>query len=177
MEGVTVYGHHPECRVTFGRGGPHIVWKHPRTNHRHDRTSLETISNVPLHIPPQRSLLESRTALRRNSCLWYTKRDFYSDVYTIYEISKIVYVLKQQNRYLSVIIVCGYFSLTRSLTWLNFLSKSNSYHKTSLSMSFGCWHLSGIPLCPLYFTVYTIAWQRKFERQWVFNINLCIVSG
>ena len=24
MEGVTVYGHHPECRVTFGRGGPHI---------------------------------------------------------------------------------------------------------------------------------------------------------
>ena len=26
MEGVTVYGHHPECRVTFGRGGPHIVW-------------------------------------------------------------------------------------------------------------------------------------------------------
>ena len=25
MEGVTVYGHHPECRVTFGRGGPHIV--------------------------------------------------------------------------------------------------------------------------------------------------------
>ena len=26
MEGVTVCGHHPECRVTFGRGGPHIVW-------------------------------------------------------------------------------------------------------------------------------------------------------
>ena len=26
MEGVTVFGHHPECRVTFGRGGPHIVW-------------------------------------------------------------------------------------------------------------------------------------------------------
>ena len=24
MEGVTVCGHHPECRVTFGRGGPHI---------------------------------------------------------------------------------------------------------------------------------------------------------
>ena len=22
MEGVTVDGHHPECRVTFGRGGP-----------------------------------------------------------------------------------------------------------------------------------------------------------
>ena len=26
MEGVTVCGHHPECGVTFGRGGPHIVW-------------------------------------------------------------------------------------------------------------------------------------------------------
>ena len=85
--------------------------------------------------------------------------------------------LKQQNRYLSVIIVCGYFSFIRSFTWLNFLSKSNSNHKTSLSMSFGCWHLSGIPLCPLHFTVYTIAWQRKFEPQWVFNINLCILSG
>ena len=24
--GVTVCGYHPECRVTFGRGGPHIVW-------------------------------------------------------------------------------------------------------------------------------------------------------
>ena len=26
MKEVTVCGHHPECRVTFGRGGPHIVW-------------------------------------------------------------------------------------------------------------------------------------------------------
>ena len=26
MEGVTVCGDHPECRVTFARGGPHIVW-------------------------------------------------------------------------------------------------------------------------------------------------------
>ena len=26
MERVTVYGHPPECHVTFGRGGPHIVW-------------------------------------------------------------------------------------------------------------------------------------------------------
>ena len=71
--------------------------------------------------------------------------------------------LKQQNRYLSVIIVCGYFSFIRSFTWLNYPSESNSYHKTSLSVSFGCWHLSGIPLCPLHFTVCTIAWQRKFE--------------
>ena len=38
------YGHHPEGRVTFRRGIPHIVWKDPRTDHR---TSLETISNVP----------------------------------------------------------------------------------------------------------------------------------
>ena len=28
MEGVTVGGHHPECRVTFGRGGPHTVARH-----------------------------------------------------------------------------------------------------------------------------------------------------
>ena len=26
MEAVTVCGNYPECRVTFGRGGPHIVW-------------------------------------------------------------------------------------------------------------------------------------------------------
>ena len=44
MEGVTVCGHHPECRVTFGRGGPHTAWRDLRTDHR---TSLETISNVP----------------------------------------------------------------------------------------------------------------------------------
>ena len=87
------------------------------------------------------------------------------------------FTLKQQNRYLSVIIVCGYFSFIRSFTCLNFPSKSNSYHNTSLSMSFGCWHLSGIPLCPLHCTVYTIAWQRKFEPKWIFNINFCILSG
>ena len=92
------------------------------------------------------------------------------DFFRVYNIC----ILKQQNPYLSVIIVCGYFSLIRSLTWLNDPSKSNSYHKTSLSMSFSCWHFHGIPLCPLHFTVYTIAWQRKFEPQWVFNINLCV---
>ena len=42
MEGVTVQGHHPERRVIFVGVGP------PRTDHR---TSLETISNVSLHIP------------------------------------------------------------------------------------------------------------------------------
>ena len=87
------------------------------------------------------------------------------------------FLLKQQNRYLSVIIVCWYFSFIRSFICLNFPSKSNSYHNTNLSISFGCWHLSGIPLCPLHFTVYTIAWQRKFELQWVFYIDLCILSG
>ena len=85
--------------------------------------------------------------------------------------------LKQQNRYLWVIIVCGYFSVIRSFTWPNYPSESNSYHKTSLSVSFGCRNLSGIPLSPLHFTVYTIAWQRKFEPQWVLNTILCIFSG
>ena len=37
------------------------------------------------------------------------------------------------------------FLFMGSFTWLNFSSESNSYHKTSLSMSFGCWHFSGIP--------------------------------
>ena len=52
MEGVIVYGHHLECCVTFGRGGPHIV---PRTD---QRTFLETISNVPLHIPAREAYLK-----------------------------------------------------------------------------------------------------------------------
>ena len=86
-------------------------------------------------------------------------------------------LLKQQNRYLWVILVCGYFSVIRSFTWLNHPSESNSYHKTSLSVRFGCWYLSGIPLFPLHFSVYTIAWQRKFEPQWVLNTNLCILSS
>ena len=29
MEGVTVCGHHPECRVTVGRGGLILFWKIP----------------------------------------------------------------------------------------------------------------------------------------------------
>ena len=109
-----------------------------------------------------------------NRSLYYSSL---APVVTRLSAQKATVCLKQQNRYLSVIIVCGYFSFIRSFTCLNVPSKSNSYHNTSLSMSFGCWHLSGIPLCPLHFTVYTIAWQRKFEPQWVFNINLCILSG
>ena len=85
--------------------------------------------------------------------------------------------LKQQNLYLCVIIVCGYFSFIRSFTWINLPSESNSYHKTSLSMSFGCWHLFGKPPFPLHFTVNTIVWQRKFEPKWVLHTNLCILSG
>ena len=30
IEGVIVYGHVPECHVTFGRGGLHNVWWDPR---------------------------------------------------------------------------------------------------------------------------------------------------
>ena len=85
--------------------------------------------------------------------------------------------LKQQNQYLSVIIVCGYLSFIRSFTWLNLAWESNSYHKTSLSMTFGSWHLSGVPLFSLHFVVYTIAWQRKFETKWVLNTHLQILSG
>ena len=29
-------------------------------------------------------------------------------------------------------------------------------HTIRLKMSFGCWHMSGIPLFPLHFTVYTM---------------------
>ena len=52
MEGVTVCGHHPECHVTFGRGGLILFGNIPRTDHR---TSLETISNVPWHIPARKA--------------------------------------------------------------------------------------------------------------------------
>ena len=49
------------------------------------------------------------------------------------------------------------FHFYKKLHMSKLSSKSNLYHNTSLSMSFGCWHLSGISLCPLHFTVYTIA--------------------
>ena len=47
MAGVPICGHPPEFLVTFGRGGPHIVWSDPLIDHR---TSLETICNVLEHI-------------------------------------------------------------------------------------------------------------------------------
>ena len=61
MVGVPVCGHHPECRVTFGRGGPHIIWQDPRTD---QRTSLETISNVPGHIPARKAYWKVASPLR-----------------------------------------------------------------------------------------------------------------
>ena len=48
IEGVIVYGHVPECHVTFGRGKLHNVWWDPHIDHK---TSWGTISNVPWHIP------------------------------------------------------------------------------------------------------------------------------
>ena len=48
IEGVIVYGHVPECHVTFGRGRLHNVWWDPHIDHK---TSWMTISNVPWHIP------------------------------------------------------------------------------------------------------------------------------
>ena len=44
IEGVIVYGHVPECHVTFGRGRLHNVWWDPHIDHK---TSWGTISNVP----------------------------------------------------------------------------------------------------------------------------------
>ena len=48
IEGVIVYGHVPECHVTFGRGRLHNLWWDPHIDHK---TSWRTISNVPWHIP------------------------------------------------------------------------------------------------------------------------------
>ena len=48
IEGVIIYGHVPECHVTFGRGRLHNVWWDPHIDHK---TSWGTISNVPWHIP------------------------------------------------------------------------------------------------------------------------------
>ena len=47
---VSLYIVIPECRVTFGRGRLHNVWWDPHIDHK---TSWETISNVPRHIPVQ----------------------------------------------------------------------------------------------------------------------------
>ena len=46
IEGVIVYGHVPECHVTFGRGRLHNVWWDPHIDHKniyeraHEKTSL-----------------------------------------------------------------------------------------------------------------------------------------
>ena len=46
--GVIVYGHVPECHVTFGRGRLLNVWWYTHIDHK---TSWRTISNDPWHIP------------------------------------------------------------------------------------------------------------------------------
>ena len=56
---------------------------------------------------------------------------------------------------------------TESVSFLNYCMwiflfypwESNSYHKTSISMIFGCWHLFRLPLFQLHFAVHSIAWQ------------------
>ena len=48
IEGVIVYGHVPECHVTFGRGRLHNVWWDSHIDHK---TSRGTTPNGPWHIP------------------------------------------------------------------------------------------------------------------------------
>ena len=55
IEGVIVYGHIPECHVTFGRGRLHNVWWDPHIDHK---TSWGTISNDPWHLQITSKLLK-----------------------------------------------------------------------------------------------------------------------
>ena len=48
IDGVIVYGHFPECHVTFLRGRLYTVWWDPHIDHI---TSWGTISNVLWHVP------------------------------------------------------------------------------------------------------------------------------
>ena len=83
---------------------------------------------------PQAPLLQSTDVVNQ----WISK-DLSCDALMHIKNPYVTYsCLRQQNRYLSIIIVCEYFSFIWSFTWLNFSSESNSYHKRSLSMSFGC---------------------------------------
>ena len=52
MEGVTVCGHHPECRVTFGRGGLILFGKIPvpTIELTISRSLAKTTSNVIIFI-------------------------------------------------------------------------------------------------------------------------------
>ena len=60
MDGVTVYGHPRECRVTFGRGEPRIFGKMPIPTIELFRDDFKRYFTYPC----PRSLLECRTALR-----------------------------------------------------------------------------------------------------------------
>ena len=43
IEGVIVYGHVPECHVTFGRGRLHNVWWDPHIDHKTSRGTIKSI--------------------------------------------------------------------------------------------------------------------------------------
>ena len=60
VNGVTVYGHVPECHVTFGRGRLHNVKWDPHIDHKTLRDNFKRA----LTYPCPRSLDESRAALR-----------------------------------------------------------------------------------------------------------------
>ena len=60
-EGVIVYGHVPECHVTFGRGRLHNVWWDPHIDHKN---FLRDDFKRSMRYPCLRSLDESRAALR-----------------------------------------------------------------------------------------------------------------
>ena len=61
IECVIVYGHVPECHVTFGRGRLHNVWWDPHIDHK---TSWGDDFKRSMTYPCPRSLDESRAALR-----------------------------------------------------------------------------------------------------------------
>ena len=71
IEGVIVFGHVPECHVTFGRGRLHNVWWDPHIDHK---TSWGTISNVPWHIPVRGAYTKLAGRRRKVSLSNYSHR-------------------------------------------------------------------------------------------------------
>ena len=74
IEGVIVYGHIPECHVTFGRVRLHNVWWDPHIDHKN---FLRDDFKRSMTYPCLRSVLidESRVALRiihKRSKPWHT---------------------------------------------------------------------------------------------------------
>ena len=68
IECAIVYGHVPECHVTFGRGRLHNIWWDPHIDHK---TFWGTISNVPWHIPVRGALMK----VAPTKCLWRWEPD------------------------------------------------------------------------------------------------------